>query len=56
MSDPNLSSFLWSFADLLRGDGKQSECGKEILPFTGLRPPAPGGAAVTGKLSMEAAA
>jgi len=25
MSDPDLSSFLWSVADLLRGDYKQSD-------------------------------
>ena len=37
MSDPNLSSFIWSVADLLRGDFKQSEYGKVILPFTVLR-------------------
>src|ERR1700682_3181679 len=37
MSDPNLSSFLWSVADLLRGDYKQSEYWKVILPFTVLR-------------------
>src|SRR5437868_11988953 len=37
MNDPNLSSFLWSVADLLRGDYKQSEYGKVILPFTVLR-------------------
>jgi len=37
MSDSNLSSFLWSVADLLRGDYKQSEYGKVILPFTVLR-------------------
>ena len=36
-SDPNLSSFLWSVADLLRGDYKQSDYGKVILPFTVLR-------------------
>ena len=35
--DLNLSSFIWSVADLLRGDYKQSEYGKVILPFTGLR-------------------
>ncbi len=35
--DPNLSSFIWSVADLLRGDYKQSEYGKVILPFTVLR-------------------
>ncbi|PCJ61751.1 MAG: restriction endonuclease subunit M [Rhodospirillaceae bacterium] len=37
MSDPNLSAFIWSVADLLRGDYKQSEYGKVILPFTVLR-------------------
>lgn len=37
MSDPNLSSLIWSVADLLRGDYKQSEYGKVILPFTVLR-------------------
>lgn len=37
MSDTNLSSFLWSVADLLRGDYKQSDYGKVILPFTVLR-------------------
>jgi len=30
-------SFIWSIADLLRGDYKQSEYGKVILPFTVLR-------------------
>jgi type I restriction enzyme M protein len=35
--DVNLSSFIWSVADLLRGDFKQSEYGKVILPFTVLR-------------------
>ncbi len=34
---PNLSSLIWSVADLLRGDYKQSEYGKVILPFTVLR-------------------
>ncbi len=33
----NLSSFIWSVADLLRGDYKPSEYGKVILPFTVLR-------------------
>ncbi|WP_339886979.1 class I SAM-dependent DNA methyltransferase [Rhodopirellula europaea] len=33
----NLSSFIWSVADLLRGDYKQSEYGRVILPFTVLR-------------------
>ena len=37
MADQNLSSFIWSVADLLRGDYKQSEYGKVILPFTVLR-------------------
>src|SRR5687768_9213599 len=37
MSNVNLSSFIWSVADLLRGDYKQSEYGKVILPFTVLR-------------------
>ena len=37
MADSNLSSFIWSVADLLRGDYKQSEYGKVILPFTVLR-------------------
>src|SRR5215213_7639894 len=37
MPDPNLSSFIWSVADLLRGDYRQSEYGKVILPFCVLR-------------------
>lgn len=37
MADVNLSAFIWSVADLLRGDYKQSEYGKVILPFTILR-------------------
>lgn len=37
MNDSNLSGFLWSVADLLRGDYKQSDYGKVILPFTVLR-------------------
>jgi type I restriction enzyme M protein len=37
MADTNLSCFIWSVADLLRGDYKQSEYGKVILPFTVLR-------------------
>ena len=37
MNHQNLSSFIWSVADLLRGDYKQSEYGKVILPFTVLR-------------------
>src|SRR3954467_13005518 len=37
MADANLSAFIWSVADLLRGDFKQSDYGKVILPFTVLR-------------------
>jgi type I restriction enzyme M protein len=37
MSEQNLSGFIWSVADLLRGDYKQSEYGRVILPFTVLR-------------------
>ncbi len=37
MNQASLSSFIWSVADLLRGDYKQSEYGKVILPFTVLR-------------------
>ncbi|MBI2382756.1 MAG: SAM-dependent DNA methyltransferase [Gammaproteobacteria bacterium] len=37
MNQPELSAFIWSVADLLRGDYKQSEYGKVILPFTVLR-------------------
>ncbi|MCK6426643.1 MAG: type I restriction-modification system subunit M [Burkholderiaceae bacterium] len=37
MNHPALSSFIWSVADLLRGDYKQSEYGRVILPFTVLR-------------------
>lgn len=37
MNHTTLSSFIWSVADLLRGDYKQSEYGKVILPFTVLR-------------------
>ena len=45
MSDPsaytepikNHAAFIWSVADLLRGDYKQSEYGKVILPLTVLR-------------------
>jgi len=32
-----LSSFIWSVADLLRGNYRQSDYGKVILPFTILR-------------------
>jgi type I restriction enzyme M protein len=37
MSQQNLSALIWSVADLLRGDYKQSEYGRVILPFTVLR-------------------
>ena len=37
MNQQSLSAFIWSVADLLRGDYKQSEYGKIILPFTVLR-------------------
>ena len=32
-----LANFVWSVADLLRGDYKQADYGKVILPFTLLR-------------------
>ncbi|PIF98477.1 HsdM-like protein [Comamonas sp. 26] len=34
MNHQVLSSFIWSVADLLRGDYKQSEYGRVIPPFT----------------------
>ncbi|HET6229749.1 MAG TPA: class I SAM-dependent DNA methyltransferase, partial [Longimicrobiaceae bacterium] len=37
MIESSLSSLIWSVADLLRGDYKQSEYGRVILPFTVLR-------------------
>ena len=37
MAETNLSAFIWSVAELLRGDYKQSDYGKVILPFTVLR-------------------
>ena len=37
MNQQALSSFIWSVADLLRGDYKQSDYGKVILPLTILR-------------------
>ena len=40
MSDESINNhaaFIWSVADLLRGDYKQSEYGRVILPFTVLR-------------------
>jgi len=33
----NLGSFAWSIAEILRGDFKQSEYGKVILPFIVMR-------------------
>ncbi len=37
MNNRELANFIWSVADLLRGDYKQAEYGKVILPFTVLR-------------------
>ena len=37
MNQQALSAFIWSVADLLRGDYRRSEYGKVILPFTVLR-------------------
>ncbi len=37
MNQQNLADFIWSVADVLRGDFKQSEYGRIILPFTVLR-------------------
>ncbi len=37
MNHQSLSAFIWSVADLLRGDYKQSEYGRVILPLTVLR-------------------
>ncbi len=37
MNQTALSALIWSVADLLRGDYKQSEYGRVILPFTVLR-------------------
>ena len=37
MNQQSLSAFIWAVADLLRGDYKQSEYGRVILPFTVLR-------------------
>lgn len=37
MTPQSLSSFIWSVADLLRGNFRQSEYGRVILPFTVLR-------------------
>jgi type I restriction enzyme M protein len=60
MNHQALSSFIWSVADLLRGDYKQSEYGKVILPFTVLRRLdcvlAPTKAAVLAELAAKTAA
>jgi len=37
MNFNGIAGFLWSVADLLRGDYKQSDYGKIVLPFTLLR-------------------
>lgn len=37
MAQQSLSSLIWSVAELLRGDYRQSEYGRVILPFTVLR-------------------
>lgn len=37
MTQTQIAAFIWSVADLLRGDYKQSDYGKVILPFTLLR-------------------
>lgn len=37
MNQQNLADFIWNVADALRGDFKQSEFGRVILPFTVLR-------------------
>ena len=34
---PGTTNFIWSIAELLRGDYKQSEYGKVILPLVVLR-------------------
>ena len=37
MTNQELANFIWGVADILRGDYKQSDYGKVILPFTILR-------------------
>ena len=37
MNVQELANFIWSVADFLRGDYKQSDYGEIILPFTVLR-------------------
>ena len=57
LNQQSLSAFIWSVADLLRGDYKQSDYGKVILPFTVLRRLdcvlEPTKAAVLGKLAEK---
>jgi len=36
-NNSQIAAFIWSVADLLRGDFKQSQYGRVILPFTLLR-------------------
>ncbi len=33
----NLAAYIWTLADLLRGDFKQGQYGRVVLPFTQLR-------------------
>jgi type I restriction enzyme M protein len=60
MNHQALASFIWSVADLLRGDFRQSEYGRVILPFTVLRRLdcvlAPSKAAVLTELTAKTAA
>lgn len=37
MNQQNLADLIWNVADVLRGDFKQSQYGRIILPFTLLR-------------------
>lgn len=37
INQQNMADFIWNVADILRGDFKQSEFGRIILPFTVLR-------------------
>jgi len=37
LTTSNISAFIWSIAELLRGDYKQADYGKVVLPFTLLR-------------------
>lgn len=60
MNQQSLSAFIWSVADLLRGDYKPADYGKVILPFTVLRRLdcvlAPSKAAVLEELTVREAA